>query len=402
MILDILLFFYFLIIAPKLLMDRILKGKKHPKLLQRLGFQIPKVNLPVIWIHAVSVGEVKAAQPLFRELKSGKRGAFFLVTTATATGQAEARRSLCEADGFAYLPLDFSWVVKRFVKKINPRHFILIESDFWPHLLSALKKNGTRISLVSGKMSERSCRRFQKVPFFAKWLFAHFDHICVQNEDHFCRFAPFIEPRRLQITGNLKFDQRPQEILQKLSLPQPVITISCTHFPEEDLLLEALAGGNWHIILAPRHPERFNQVAELLKKKGIPYSRFSKLVNNNKVLLLDAMGQLPICYAYSRLAIVGGSFIDRIGGHNVLEPCLYGTPVLFGPYMQGQMELAKEALVSKAGLQIPLEKIRQIVEHFFANPNFEEEMKKGALEFVAANRGAAARSLAAISYTSIH
>jgi 3-deoxy-D-manno-octulosonic-acid transferase len=388
---------YLLAITPKLLWDRVFKGKRHPALLQRLGLQIPTAYRPVIWIHAVSVGEVKAAQPLFRKLKEKDPSSFFLVTTTSATGQAEAKRSLPEADAFAYLPIDLTWVVRRWVRKLNPKLFILVESDFWYNLLSALKAHGTKIVLVSGKMSERSARRFLRFSLFAKKLFSHFDHLCIQNEDHYRRFFPLVpDPTRLHITGNLKLDIQPQPVSISLDLPQPVITISCTHAPEEELLLDALQSGPWFIILVPRHPERFEDVAQLLTRKNIPFSRWSKGPYQGKVLLVDAMGQLPICYSHSRLAIVAGSYIEHIGGHNVLEPCLYGTPVIFGPHTYGQKEFATRALESGAGKIAPLTELRNVVETFFSNPVQEKEMKKSAQQLIQSSRGATERTLSSL------
>lgn len=391
---NLLILIYLLLIAPKLLLDRILKGKKHPGLGQRLGFKIPKANRPVTWIHAVSVGEVKAAQPLFRKLRKKEPHTFFLITTTSATGQAEAKRSLPEADAFAYLPLDFSWVVNRWVQQLNPRRFILVESDFWFNLLSALKKNGTQISLVSGKMSERSARRFLFFSFFAKKLFALFDHLCLQNREYLERFSPLLkDPSRLHITGNLKLDLKPQPITNKLDLPQPVITISCTHPTEEELILDALQVEAWFLILAPRHPERFEEVAKLLAKRNIPFSRWSEGKIEGRALLVDTMGQLPTCYAHSRLAILGGSFVDHVGGHNVLEPSLYGIPVFFGPHMQGQLEFAKKSIDSGAGLQLTIGNLHQAIIQFFRNPQQEEAMRRAARELIEQNRGATSRTL---------
>lgn len=400
---------YLFLIAPKILFDRILKGKRHPGFLQRLGFSLPKAERPVIWIHAVSVGEVKAAQVLFRELRQKERGAFFLITTTSATGQAEAKRSLPEADAFAYLPLDLTWVVKRWVKHFNPRRFILIESDFWFNLLSALKKQGTEISLVSGKLSERSAARFFRFHPFAKKLFAHFDHLCVQNEEHWRRFLPLVpDSSKLHIAGNIKLDLKPQQVTGSLELPKPVITISCTHAPEEELLIEALKGGEWFLILAPRHPERFENVAALLQKKNIPFAKWSHVSKATHpdgwrvviekdqkcaILLIDAMGQLPTCYAHSRLAILGGSYIDSVGGHNVLEPCIYGTPVFFGPHMYGQAEFAKKALDSGAGLQVELVQLRQRLIDFFNRPEEEKRMRRSASEIIQASRGSTLRTI---------
>lgn len=389
MILNLVLFLYFLLIAPKLLWER-LKGKRHPALMQRLGFGLPKPNKKVIWIHAVSVGEIKAAQPLFKALKS--QDIYLFISTTTATGMAEAKRSLPGADFYSYLPLDFTWVARRFVKALNPAHFILVESDFWPNLLKKLKKNGTKISLVSGKMSDRSAKRFDLLRFFSKHLFALFDHICVQNEEYFQKFLPFTNRERLHVAGNLKLDLKPEVVQENWSLEGPVITVSCTHAPEEELILDALIGGPWILLLAPRHPERFSEVAALLKKRNIPFGRFSEKTIG-KVILIDAMGKLPLCYCQSRLTIVGGSFIDRIGGHNVLEPCLYGSPVLFGPFTFKQNEFTARVLSAGAGLQIPHIELEKTVELFFSNPSMEKRMCEGATQVTLQGRGATEKTL---------
>lgn len=389
MIVDLFLFLYFLFIWPKILQDR-LKGKRHPAFFQRLGFDLPKPDRPVIWIHAVSVGEIKAAGPLFESLKTKDR--FFLVTTTTATGYSEAKRSLAGADAFAYLPIDFSWVVRRFIKTLKPIHFILVESDFWPNLLRGLKKNGTRLSLVSGKLSEKSAKRFHLFPQFSKRLFSLFDELCVQNEEHYYRFLPFVDPVRLKITGNLKLDIKPKPVTQKLTLSSPAITISCTHAPEEEMILNVLVEGPWTLLLAPRHPERFSEVAALLEKKKIPFSRWSQNCLE-KVILVDEMGQLPICYSHSRLSILGGSFIDKIGGHNVLEPCLYGTPVFFGPYMKMQKEFVRRVLDSGAGSQMSIFDLRQKVEHFFSKDEIEHSFREGTKDAIERGRGATQKTL---------
>ncbi|MCC6127834.1 MAG: hypothetical protein IT584_01355, partial [Chlamydiae bacterium] len=190
------------------ILARRFKKQKGPNLSERLGLSIPDTSAkPVIWIHAVSVGETKAARPLFLRLKIAYPDAFFLITHATQTGYEEAKRSLASADSFAFLPLDLSLVVRRWVKALKPTHFILMEGDFWWNLLSALKKQKTKLVLVSGKISGKSASRFRKIPFFAKKLFGLFDVFCVKSEEEAFRFAPF--RNLLHVTGNIKFDLEP-------------------------------------------------------------------------------------------------------------------------------------------------------------------------------------------------
>jgi 3-deoxy-D-manno-octulosonic-acid transferase len=391
---NILILLYLLIIAPKIFWDRISKGKKHPGFSQRIGLNIPAPTGPVIWIHAVSVGEVKAAQPLFRALRKQEPNAYFLITTTSATGQAEAKRSLPEANAFAYLPLDLTFIVRRWVKKLNPKLFILIESDFWYNLLTALRQNNTRIILASGKMSSRSAARFLRFRTFSQKLFSLFDHLCLQNTDHYQRFAPLVpDPTRLHITGNLKLDLKPQPITPLLLPPKPTLTLSCTHAPEEELLLDALENSPYFLILAPRHPERFEEVAQLLKRRNLAFTRWSRPAPHAQILLVDAMGQLPTCYAHSRLAILGGSYVSHIGGHNVLEPCLYHTPVFFGPHTYGQTEFVARALSSGAGKSVPLTELRQAVDTFFTHPTQEQTMKAAAIKLIEGSRGATVRTM---------
>ena len=396
---DFLVFLLALGYVPRLVWDW-WKGKRGARLAERLGLRIPDAGeRAVIWIHAVSVGETRAARPLFLKLKSEFPDAFFLVTHATWTGMEEAKRSLKEADGFAFLPLDFSWVMRRWAKKLRPTHFVLIEGDFWFNQLTALKMVGAQIVLASGKISERSAARFRKISFFAKRLFGLFDVFGVQSEEYAALFAPFV--KEVHVTGNLKFDVEPQEIpVQEIEMlrKRKIITLSCTHEPEEELLLDVLEPlfSRLMIFLAPRHPERFQAVSELLQKRKIPFGRWSekeKLSGLETVILVDAMGQLPFCYAKSELAIVCGSFTSRIGGHNVLEPCLYGCPSLFGPHMHGQKELSSYVIKAGAGQQIRLDETLSALEQLLREPSSLEEMRKKAATLFSSGRGSAEKTI---------
>ncbi len=386
-----------------LLIFTLLVSIKKPHHLRRLFAPIPDPKLKeVIWIHAISVGEAKAVQSLFASLRIAHPTSFFLITTTTATGLAEARRSLPKADAFAFLPIDLRWIVGRWAKKLRPKLFILVESDFWPNLLAAIKKAGGKTVLVSGKLSERSARRFAKVRFFSRKLFGRLDLLLLQNEEHARRFQNLVDPARIQIGGNLKLDHRPTPVdkpawRQMIAPLDPAITISCTHDPEEEELLNRLPLTRLFVFLAPRHPERFEEVAHLLQKKNIPFVRWSRLQEKRggervgegaRVVLVDAMGQLPICYALSRLAIVAGSFQPHVGGHNILEPCVYGLPVFFGPHMYSQKELAARVLSAKAGMQVTYDTLLTAVETFFNSPAEETRMVSAARALVASGRGA--------------
>lgn len=348
------LLLFYLILTPKLLWER-LKGKKHPAFLQRLGFFIPQYE-DVIWIHAVSVGEVKASIPFFSLLKEKFPKNLFCITTTTRTGFQEAKK--IPADLHFYLPLDFSFAANRFVKKLNPKFLFLIEGDLWPNLLKAVKKSGGKAILVSGKMSERSFSRFSKFPKFTSQLLSHLDLVCVQSEEHAARFSK-ISKSLVKVTGNLKFDMIPEVTLKK---NRQSITIASTHSGEEALILDALNNIHLPLFIAPRHPERFSEVATLLSRRNVSFALFSEK-KEARVILVDKMGELPFCFAQSRIAIIGGSFVPGIGGHNFLEPLLYDCPCIFGPYTEKQKEIVSKILEANAGMQVTPEHLWQAIDH---------------------------------------
>ena len=347
-------------------------GKKFPSLRQRLGVDVPNsCGKPVIWIHAVSVGEVKAAQPLFIQLRKIHPNAFFLITTASATGQEEAARTLGGADAIAFLPLDLSFAIARWPRRLRPQSLIFVEGDIWYHLVKKVKGVGGRVCLVSGKVSEKSAQRFAFFQTLSNRMFSLFDLILVQNELHQRRFQTFC-PRPL-IGGNLKLDIEPKKVDRNALIekwgPGPWITLSCTHDPEEALLLPILKPhlNRFRLFLAPRHPERSDRVAALLESLEIPFCRIDHPNPSAPVVLIDRLGELAACYSLSIAAIVGGSFTEKVGGHNVLEPCLYGCPSFFGPHMHGQKELAQLIKTHKAGGVLDLSQLHQLWDGQFRN-----------------------------------
>ncbi len=345
--------------APRLLWQALRFSKKYPPLKSRLGCYPPKGLGRGIWIHAVSVGEMKAAKPLVDALLAKEPQLELLLTTATVTGREEAKRLFGQHCAIRYLPLDFSFVMRRWIRSFKPEMLIFIEGDLWPNLLRQAKRYGVKTALLSGKISERSAKRFSRIRWAARQIFGALDLISAQNEEHRSRLASLVQ-KPIEIGGNLKLDLEapsvdPEAIRKRfaLSSKQIVISIACTHRPEEKELLESLrplwvSHPDLVVFLAPRHPERFEEAAAAIRDLQLPFCRWNDARQKESVVLVDAMGQLPLCYAVSRLAILAGSFSSKTGGHNVLEPCLFGCPVFFGPYMQAQAELA--SLVQGAGV----------------------------------------------------
>ena len=364
-------------------------GKYVNSFKPRLGRGFPSINKEngiLVWIHAVSVGEIKAISPLVKMIKNEFKDVKIIISSTTETGHAEACRSIPSADYHIYLPFDFGWIIRPIVMQVKPDLVILSESDFWYNFLSSAKESGARIALVNGKISEKSKNRFLLFPFFTHSLFSLFDIMCVQNQHYYKRFAELgVAAQKLVVTGNMKFDDSAAPLnadqlntfKNQLGLKESdqVIVFGSSHDPEEKLILDIISNLNKanekvKLILVPRHPERFNAVAELIQSYHIPYRRFTQPAVKNEepqVILIDAMGLLKKCYQLADLAIVGGSFTSRVGGHNILEPCHYGVPVIYGPQMFSQPELVEIINEYGAGIQSNEEGLEQLIRQMLLN-----------------------------------
>jgi len=415
---EIILWMIAILAIPQTLYSFFIHKKYRQSLLSRFGIRFPilkPLSHPSIWIHAVSVGETKAVASLARKLKHRFPDNPLIISSVTETGHVEAKRSLPFADYHVYLPFDFRFVVSRMIKKASPRLVVLCESDFWFNFLHCSKNKGAALALVNGKMSEKSMRRFHFVPFFSKRLFNLLDVLCVQNNLYRARF---IEAKadlgRIVITGNLKLDEEyPQlshkeviEWRQKLGIQpnQIVLTVGSTHASEEQLVLQVLKEfwkhtPEFRVILVPRHPERFKDVGNLLEKERLNWINFSDIkrrTGKEQVILMDAMGLLRMCYQLSDLAIVGGSFTDRVGGHNILEPCWYGKPVIFGPHMHTQLELVDLVTQYEAGVQVNKDQLRLILDGWIKHPEEREKIGSNGLRLVRALNGSTKDSIHAL------
>lgn len=410
------LFCYAVCTLPKVLWQWCLHGKYKGTLQYRFGFKLPKISLApeqkLLWIHAISMGETRAIIPLFRDLRERFPDLKIVISSTTETGHAEAKRSMPEAASHFYLPFDFSWVIKKFMRHLRPSYLILVESDIWYHLLSEAKKQGASLILVNGKISERSARRFQKISAFSKKLFSLFDVLCVQNDLYRERFLALgADPNTLYVTGNIKLDVKvlPMNVFEKqrfkeelgIETQDRVLVIGSSHEPEEAWLLSALNPlftqiPHLKILLVPRHPERFARVACLLKERHIDtliYSKRSEKKGGEKVVLIDAMGLLNTCYQIAEIAIVAGSFISSVGGHNIFEPIIYHTPVLFGPHMYGQPDLKQIILKAGAGKQVTLQELPSVVLDWIQNPISRENYVAAGQALIIEVRGSVQRTL---------
>lgn len=419
---DLILFVTALFSAPRIIYQMIYHKKYRKSLLQRFGRNFPKIEKKgkkLIWVHGVSMGEVKAVASLAKELKK-QEDAILVFSTATETGYVESQKSTPEADHHVFLPFDFNTIVAPIVKKVKPDLVVLCETDFWYNFLRVCKKEGAKVALVNGKLSEKSLARFLFFRAFSKKLFSFIDLFCVQSSHYEERFKELhIPEKKIVVTGNIKFDGHfpemiPEEVetwKEKLGIlgDDLVFVAGSTHDPEEKLLIETLKSlwqefPHLKTLLVPRHPERFDEVAHLLQKNGIAFERYSSLIKRSeptqklaKIVLMDAMGLLRQCYQLADLAFVAGSFTPRVGGHNIIEPSWYGVPVLFGPYMHTQPELLELVQQYQAGIQVGPEQLVEVMRALFQNPEERQILGKRGVQLVTDLKGATKKTLKEVS-----
>lgn len=423
-----LLFFYqiaLLLCAPWILYRRWKKGQRLSVFWQRLGRGIApleKNGTPIVWLHAVSVGETRAIQPLAKALLALPCKPRLVLSSVTEAGHAEAKRLLPEASAHVYLPLDLSYCVNRVLANIQPDLVILAEGDFWLNFLSKARAQGAELLVVNGKLSASSLTRYAYFPRFQKALFSLFSLFCVQNEMYKKRFLQLGVPdEQLKVLGNVKFQAplAPLTDSQKaaaykqfaLSPDHPVVVIGSTHATEEALICK-LCHEVWEhfptcqFVLAPRHPERSDAISTEIEAAGCQCVRYSLIKNEAQahsrsdfhphILLIDQVGVLRDSYALADVAIVAGSFVEHVGGHNILEPALHGKPVLFGPHMWSQQELVDCVLEAQCGEQVTKATLSSKVLALLKNAEERTRMGQAGRTLLQAQAGATERTVECI------
>lgn len=397
---------------PYFLYQIVWKGKYRESFLRRLGYGFPHIDKrgPIVWIHAVSVGETQAVSLLAQRLQEEIPNVRLVVSSTTETGHREAKRILPLAAFHLFLPYDLGFCVRRAIRRAPPDLVLVAESDVWYRFLSEAKKAGAVTLVVNGKISERSCQRFAWVPFFARRLFSPVDAFCLQSELFRKRFhALGVPSAKMSVTGNLKGDvvvpvptREEREAKRRelgISADDFVVVIGSTHAPEERELLDALSpliatSSQVKVLVVPRHPERFAEVGRLLAEQGVPSGSWSGGAPPGwQLLLVDAMGQLRTLYALADVAIVAGSFIQKVGGHNILEPMSLGVPTLCGPYMHSQPALLETALFWQAVIQLPAAEMGRAIEALRLDCARRRQLAEQGRKMSESMRGATERTL---------
>ena len=378
------------------------------RLPQRLGFVEPQAQPGCLWVHAVSVGEVQAAAALIAALRKEVAGTEIVITTVTPTGAQRARALFGDRVRHCYLPYDLPGAVRRFLDRIRPSVAIILETEIWPTLYDALGRRGIPLVMGSARVSAKSVDRYRRMASLFRETLSHGILIGAQSEADAERFRAIgAAPERVRVTGNVKFDlEMPQasvdagrEFRRQCGTARPVWIAGSTHEGEEDAALaahEAVIARHPGalLVLVPRHPQRFEAVRALLRKRGVRFAQRSQggiPAAGQPVFLLDTLGELQAFYAAADVAFVGGSLVP-IGGHNLLEPAVLGLPILSGPHTHNAQDIA-ELLQQCGALRIvrSREELAQRVTECFDDPERARAAGAQGRQSVAQSRGAVAQ-----------
>ncbi len=402
---------------------KILTTSRYRKgLSQRLGICYKGVGEKAgderpLWIHAASVGEVLGSLPIIEGINQAKPQLPILFSTMTATGNDMAKKMTSGVKAITFFPLDHPWAVRKAISAVNPRAFLIAETEIWPNFLMEMGKRKIPVLLFNGRISTHSFQWYKRFRSFLEMPLTAISAFCMQSSLDAQRIVELGgDPERITITGNIKFDQAPPEItkggrealLQTFGLhaSQPILIAGSTHRGEEECMVKVLRRlspeyPDLVLILAPRHLERVRDVELFLKREKIPWKRKSKLQASGerkgaRVILLDTFGELAKLYSIGTIIFVGGSLV-RVGGHNILEPLFFNKPVLFGPFMDHFREISNEVLNRGAGFRVgDTEEMVLRAKTLLEHPSLRSDMGKRGSEIIRDNRGATGKTLETI------
>ncbi|MCK4494436.1 MAG: lipid IV(A) 3-deoxy-D-manno-octulosonic acid transferase [Methylococcales bacterium] len=399
----------FYLATPVIFLRLYWRGVKNPDYRQRwqerLGFYTQKSSQNVIWFHAVSVGEAEAVFPLVVEFKRKYPQQKILITTTTPTGSARVKAVMGNSVEHVYLPYDLPDAITRFLSHFKPQKAIIMETEIWPNLFALTSKKNIPLLIINARLSERSCHGYQKILKLTQQTLATVDVIATQTEVDSQRFQQIsTQHSNIQTVGNIKFDvsisketlNEGKALKDSCFKNRFVWIIASTHKDEEAIFLTLYSQLKHHIpelllVIVPRHPERFNKVANDIKAKKLNFiKRSSKKVckPETAVYLADTMGELKMLYAAADIAFVGGSCFKNLGGHNILEPMAVGIPVLFGAYMRHFKAIEQGVLATKSAIQCTNEnELLAAVLSLYQNPNTRQQLIQNAYHFLKQNQG---------------
>jgi 3-deoxy-D-manno-octulosonic-acid transferase len=403
------------LLLPYALANLVWRGLRYPaywhRWPERFGFVTPLGQRRSIWVHAVSVGEVRSSAALIEALVQRYPQHRLVITTMTPTGSEQVRELFGERVTHCYVPYDFPDAVRRFFDRVHPEVAVVAETEFWPNIFAECGRRRVPLLLVNGRVSQTSLRGYLRVPTIARTMLANADLFCAQTPADAQRLRNLGVPDRLvKVTGNLKFDVAlPERLLDEARVlreqwgrERPVWIAASTHRGEETKVLDAFARlrmalPDLLLVLVPRHPERFSGVARLCRRRGFRVALRSRATGclplDTAILVGDTMGELQRLYAAADVAFIGGSLVPH-GGQNLLEACAVHVPVIFGPHMFHFEEISAMALERGAARQVhDLDGLTAAVALYFAQPQLRRAAGRAAHTLVTDNRGALVRTL---------
>jgi len=400
--------------SPFILMRMVLSSTFRSDLLERLkgGKSLP--SMPgCLWIHASSVGEVRAAKILLDGLRKNGNATPIVLSTFTRTGYELAKKE--NIDNVFRLPPDFPLWLNPLFKKLNPSQLILIEAELWPSLLRLCKRLNVPVLLVNGRMSQKSTDRYGKFPPLFRWITAGISIFAMRTQTDADRVLSLgVHPEKVQISGNIKFDARKGDKTPASERTESdnhlTVVFGSTRPGDEGPIMDAILRlkedlPDLNFVIAPRHLERCQEIEGLIREYDIEFTLHSQLTsvaenNKNSIILLDTMGELTHYYAGADVAFVGGGFNPRFGGQNILEPAAFGLPVVFGKHMNNFEEEARLLKESGGGIQIDDPKeLHSTLHRLLTQPEERKERGLSAAETIRANQGAVQKTVTLIEQT---
>lgn len=400
------------LLLPLIALKLWLRSKREPgyskSLGERFGRYAHAAPAPVIWVHAVSVGEVRASVPLVKVLRAEYPKCVILLTCMTAAGRDAIEQAYDGSVIGAFLPYDYPFAVRRFLDHFRPRLGILIETEVWFNVLAECRKRSVPVVLANARMSPSSARGYRRLSALTRPAFEGLAAVCAQSEADASRIAS-LGAHRVEVAGNLKFDVEHDPglieagaALKRSFGGRKVLVLASTRDGEEALLLDSLKRQGFPpdlvLVVVPRHPQRFDATAALLSSAGFAYARRSEraLEAGEAVLLGDSMGEMPTYYACADVAVVGGTLLPY-GGQNLIEACAIGIPVIIGPHVHNFSEAARLAVASGAAVQVAdADQAIGAALALLEDPVRRLAMSGAGLGFCAMHRGATKRHVAAI------
>jgi len=407
------------LLLPYIFLRLLWRAREQPEYLrhiaERFGFFSIRSDKPVIWLHAVSVGETRATQSLVTRLRASYPDHQILLTHTTPTGRAASEQLYGDSVLRVYLPYDYPFAVNRFLRRFRPKLGILMETEIWFNLIRSCQMAGTPLLLLNARMSENSARGYARFARLTRNALVNLAAVAAQTADDAARLAS-LGAKNVSVMGNLKFDIEPppamlelgKQLREQFGATRKIFLAASTRDGEEVLLLDALQ--NLHtpgllLVIVPRHPQRFAAVANLLDQRGITFQRRSEVGQTGKptqertvrsdvqVVLGDSMGEMFAYYTAADLAFIGGSLLPY-GGQNLIEACAVGTPVLVGPHMYNFAEATRLAISAGAAITVPnAEGVVSEAHRLLQDASKLLAMRQQCAGFVGANRGATEKSL---------